>query len=720
MYNTFQILDGHAANVIVSGALGSSDDFKHDLIVTGSCEGLMKVWMRSNDEKEFELSQNIDLKGKFPLDITLAVLPMANVPVLIAGVTDAKIRIYVFNAASMQFEETCLVQGHSDWVRAVSVSKTDQGDLLLASGSQDRCVRLWRIGTASANAEHFANMSKDQENLFSTKAIKFSVVGHDELFSIQLESVLFGHENWIHSVHLHPPVDIVTDNGDVVKKYPSKLLSSSADKSIIIWAPDSETGVWMSEMRMGDMGGTSHGVYGALWASHGKAILGLGYYGDFSVWTKEDMVDENGIYDDEDASWKPVVGATGHFGAVVDMSWDPTGTYLMTTSADQTTRIFSEWIRDGNTTWHEMARPQVHGYDLQTLCLINSTQFASGADGEKVIRLFNAPRIFVDSLSNLSRRQLETDGLSDIPLVAALPALSLSNKAVEDEDVQKELRVDIKAFTEPPLPPNLQHFTLWPEADKLYGHGDSIYTLSCSHDGSTIVSSSVGRTGGRMEDTAIRVWKRSENGAYLPGQSPIMAHNLTVTDLQFSWSDKLLLSAGRDRSWALYSINESGDFVIKYHHQKAHSRIIWGVSWSFDDKFFCTGSRDKTISIWSVESAGDCIFSKEFESAVTAVQFSPVPYHENEYLLAVGLENGNIHVLKPSDIKEWQTVSQVTGDTAHASRVNGLKWRISTSIQKAQSFQESSRFHIDESLDKNIKYELASCSDDFTARLWSI
>ena len=58
------------------------------------------------------------------------------------------------------------------------------------------------------------------------------------------------------------------------------------------------------------------------------------------------------------------------------------------------------------TSWHEISRPQIHGYDMQCLATVGRFQFVSGAD-EKVLRVFRAPRNFVENFANISGASLD-------------------------------------------------------------------------------------------------------------------------------------------------------------------------------------------------------------------------------------------------------------------------------------------------------------------------
>jgi len=63
-------------------------------------------------------------------------------------------------------------------------------------------------------------------------------------------------------------------------------------------------------------------------------------------------------------------------------------------------------------TWHELSRPQIHGYDLIAATWLGSLKFVSVAD-EKVARVFDAPKGFVKTLSGLkTTRGAELDAVN--------------------------------------------------------------------------------------------------------------------------------------------------------------------------------------------------------------------------------------------------------------------------------------------------------------------
>ena len=96
---------------------------------------------------------------------------------------------------------------------------------------------------------------------------------------------------------------------------------------------------------------------------------------------------------------------SGHFGPVEDLIWDPSGQFVITVSQDQTSRLHAPWVQQSNdlVTWHELSRPQVHGYDMSCIASLGPFQFASGAE-EKVIRVFHAPQNFFENYERICRQ----------------------------------------------------------------------------------------------------------------------------------------------------------------------------------------------------------------------------------------------------------------------------------------------------------------------------
>jgi len=89
----------------------------------------------------------------------------------------------------------------------------------------------------------------------------------------------------------------------------------------------------------------------------------------------------------------------------------------------------------------------------------------------------------------------------------------------------------------------------------------------------------------------------------------LTAHKLTVTQIEFSHDDNMILAASRDRSISLWRKTSADDLEYQLvAHPIAHDRIVWSVSFSPDDRFFATASRDKSVKIWQIgESEVTCV-----------------------------------------------------------------------------------------------------------------
>lgn len=69
------------------------------------------------------------------------------------GTVQKKIHLYLANAScekTMEFTHIMILKGHEDWVKDLTFTHFDDNgfrtNLMLASASQDRYIRLWMIG----------------------------------------------------------------------------------------------------------------------------------------------------------------------------------------------------------------------------------------------------------------------------------------------------------------------------------------------------------------------------------------------------------------------------------------------------------------------------------------------------------------------------------------------------------------------------------------------
>ncbi|WWD16158.1 hypothetical protein CI109_100583 [Kwoniella shandongensis] len=696
---------------------GKGDGFMGDKIFTGGSDGIVRLWKIGEKVEEI---QKIDLKGKLPLDLEVGYLPGSSAPILALGCTDRRIQMYTLRDGL--FHHSLSLEGHEDWIRCLSFtsypsasSSSSNTDLLLASGSQDNFIRLWRVSPVEAEAvvqedegkaEGLDLLDEFERKLageaggnvqISTKAHVISVQdGERSLrYNITLEALLVGHESGLTNVHWspHTPAPI--------------LLSSASDNSLIIWAPSetstSTDGIWVPEHRFGAIGGRGLSFYGAIWGKDGRSVMAGGWNGGWEMWAEEDGV------------WEVKKGLNGHFGPVQSVTWDHRGEYLLSVASDQTSRIHAECSlpSSSKSTWAEIARPQIHGYDMTDVSFITPLRFVSSAD-EKVARVFDAPEGFVQSLATLgvTKREDVAEG-SSRPKGATVPPLGLSNRALQKAPVagdavekqgQNEAIISIShTLTTLPTEEELATSTLWPEVEKVYGHGYELVCVASSHAGDVIATASKATN---AEHAVVRVV--STSNWELVGE-PLSGHSLTITRICFSKDDQRILTSSRDRGWRLFGKKDSGGgYEFLAGEEKAHARMVLDCCWAGDSgDMFATASRDKTVKLWraavadgSQWSAAATIKLTEAATAIDVISMGEANAAE-QLLLAIGTESGTISihsVSAKSDVVETRPLSTIDQSASHVDDVNRLAWR-----RNADG-----------------KMSLASCSDDRSVRVFDI
>lgn len=262
---------------------------------------------------------------------------------------------------------------------------------------------------------------------------------------------------------------------------------------------------------------------------------------------------------------------------------------------------------------------------------------------------------------------------------ASVPSLGLSNKSVSkaatDAPVEKrhikdqypENYFEPVELTQPPTEETLMQNTLWPENQKLYGHGYEVFSICATSDGRYLASACKASSAehARIILWDTKTWKQIDS---------LAIHNLTVTQMRFSPDNQFLLSVSRDRRFALFERvqGDSGGitYALKCVSDKKngiHQRIIWSCDWSKDNRYFATSSRDGKVVAWYFSGDNDNDNGSlgnvkardvlEIDESITAVAFGPHQSPAGAYVTALGCESGRIYICRLSE--KWEICHRI-------------------------------------------------------------
>ncbi|GLI63733.1 hypothetical protein VaNZ11_006797 [Volvox africanus] len=578
-----------------------------------------------------------------------------------------------------RFTSACVLEGHENWIRGVAFCCVEGPaaaagpQLLLASVSQDRYGRIWKLQPEPLHraAAAAAVVPVEQENpltaLIQRYAPKPHVVTTKTRYVATCEALLIGHEDWVHGLQWAPPPSpsplasawvtpsppppptsaapppptsatsscspearvggapataaaAIGEGAGVGRqrihtRATAALLTTSMDRTVIIWRFEADSGLWMNEASLGDAGASCLGYFGGVWGAGGSSILAHGFTGALHLWSQPPeaattCAASRGL-------WLPYHALGGHFGAVVDLGWGLDGGCLISVSEDQTARVHTgvagnrrgrvQGGREGGEEqreeedatagraaggqqqeqqlrqqhqlhWCEVARAQVHGHDFRCVAPVATPPggpyvYVSGSE-EKVLRVLEAPQAFIDTLVALrggegspGGRAIRAEGRRGHGFGAAVAALGLSNKAV---DVSGAAEGGANAgvgsgmpggdYTDGPdfVPCAAPQVVREPPLEEHLAQNTLWPETYKLYGHGNDVFCTAASPDGRYLASACKAQTAATAAIWVwctrtwRALAQLRAHTLTVTQLEWSPSGSLLVAASRDRTFSVF------------------------------------------------------------------------------------------------------------------------------------------------------------------------
>ncbi|WP_293038808.1 hypothetical protein [Moorena sp. SIO1F2] len=468
------------------------------------------------------------------------------------------------------------LKGHRDWVSSVSFSPDGK---LIASGSRDKTIKLWRKnGTLLKTLRgHRAGIqsvsfSQDGQMLASGSEDKTVKLWRKDGSLIMTLDGPDGHTETVHCVRFSADSQMIA--------------SASEDKTVKLWSKD---GVLLHTLT-----GHSDSVLGVSISPNGQLIASASKDKTIKLWRRDGTLLK---------TWQ------AHTQPVVSVSFSPDGNTIASASTDNTVKL---WQTNGEL----IDTLEGHRNWVLDVSFSSDGQRLATASADHTIKLWARDGELIETLAGHSEMVVDVSFSPDNKTIASASVDKTIKLWARDGGILAPIRHN-QAVRSVSFSPNgemiatasadntIQLLSRKDRSRKAFSaHGEGLTEISFSPDSTIMASAS--------EDKTVKLWNL--DGSLL---HTLEGHQDQVWGVSFSPDSKLIASASADETVKLWDLDGTLLKTLEGHQDK-----VWGVSFSPDSKQIASASSDGTVKLWNRE--GKLLNTlKEHNDAVNWVSFSP-------------------------------------------------------------------------------------------------
>ncbi|MCU0545275.1 MAG: AAA family ATPase [Oscillatoriaceae cyanobacterium Prado104] len=295
--------------------------------------------------------------------------------------------------------------------------------------------------------------------------------------------------------------------------------------------------------------------------------------------------------------------------------------------AEADKKMSQEQLYRANTFLKQLLGLAVVGVLLLTSSTVAAVNFWWRAVGQKQLAVAQAQRAEINTLTAASEALFFSNNKFDA-IMESLRAGKQWRQIEHSPEMQtlKDTEILISAALQ-------QAVYGVKERNRLEGHGDVVWGLTFSPDGSTIASASVDKT--------VKLWRR--DGSLV---ATLKGHTNSVACVAFSPDSKTIASASLDKTVKLWK--SDGTLLATL---VGHTNSVTSVAFSPDGQTIASASRDKTIKLWKTD--GTLLQTIEQLAPINWVSFS-----RDGKILAVAGDDGTV--------KLWSSDGKLVANLWHS------------------------------------------------------